>query len=168
MVLEPYCVELEGTERIECSERNSVSNSKEEPSSHMVLNHESLNVSDDFADIDLGIGETFTATASVEERNCPTPIPESIFICAECNCGFKTQEEIDVHIKCCHEQVLLEEKLKRAESELRYEKSQHDDHLKMLEENLMLVSSLTKQIEDLEKIKRIEKKSCTNWLPTEK
>ena len=64
-------------------------------------------------------------TGLVEERSCPTPIPEEIYICGQCNQGFESNEEFEEHEKNIHGQVGLEEKVRWLEDELNREKSQH-------------------------------------------
>ena len=88
---------------------------------------------------------------SIKERDCPTPIPESVYICAECNSGFVTQEEVENHIRMYHQEMNWEEKLRRLETELRLEKGQHQDHLNMLEISLRECSGYRQRIDVLEK-----------------
>ena len=58
----------------------------------------------------------------IEERECPTPIPESVFTCAECNSGFVTSDEVENHIRIYHKEMNLDEKIGILETELRLEK----------------------------------------------
>ena len=91
-------------------------------------------------------------TANVQERECPTPIPESIYICAECNYGCESSKEADVHIQSWHGPDSKDERILRLESELNYEKTQHKDHLEMLEEALIESSKLKTELERLENV----------------
>ena len=86
----------------------------------------------------------------IEERECPTPLPENVYICAECNIGFKTNNDVEIHMVVHHTQITLGEKICRLETELRLEKNQHQDHLVMLEETLREATQYRKCIEELE------------------
>ena len=77
-------------------------------------------------------------------------IPENIYICAECSKGFQTNEEVEIHMDLDHSQATLEDKIKRLEAELAYEKDQHKDHLNILESTLIEVDSYKKRISDLD------------------
>ena len=88
----------------------------------------------------------------VEERNCPTPVPESIFICAECGEGFDSFEQVDVHIRLYHSQVTIGDQLRRLESELAFEKNQHKDKVEILEATLREVSIFKKKVEELNNV----------------
>ena len=89
----------------------------------------------------------------IEAKVCPTPIPESIYICAECSSGFYTNDEVEKHMSEFHEQETLQEIIKRLECELRLEKGQHKDHLEMLKDSLKEASIKRIYIESLERKK---------------
>ena len=99
-----------------------------------------------------------TVEGIVEERRCPTPLPENIFICAECSRGFETQREVEHHMNYFHSQVSVEDRLRRLEAELAYEKSQHSDHLESLESTLREVESHKQTICELENLSRTKDK----------
>jgi chromosome segregation ATPase len=85
----------------------------------------------------------------IEERECPTPSPENVYICGECNKGFTSEGKVKEHMKNDHPDTHLQEEIKRLESELRLEKGQHQDHLKMLEETLKQINGYKQYIEKL-------------------
>ena len=90
----------------------------------------------------------------IKERECPTPIPENIYICAECNIGFNTSQDVQVHMTSNHQPVNWEERIKILESKLRLEKGQHQDHLNMLEVTLRESSEYRQKIKGLEEAKK--------------
>ena len=111
-----------------CSKCEFVATEEEQLSSHAKVSHAvaSEQLLDEGAEQDLeeieleeGIREI---EGSIEERECPTPIPDSVFICAECNNGFKTIDEVETHIRNQHPQIPWEEQIQRLESEIRLEK----------------------------------------------
>ena len=79
----------------------------------------------------------------IEERECPTPIPDNVVICAECNIGFSTSEDVTHHIQINHQEERQDqsERIQRIETELKLEKGQHQDHLDMLDAALRESSS---------------------------
>ena len=76
-----------------------------------------------------------------------------MFICAECNIGIESEKQIDEHMRTCHMDVALEEKINRLESELRLEKEQHMDHKHMLKDSLNEVTSLKQYIDQIKAMK---------------
>ena len=98
----------------------------------------------------------------IQERDCPTPIPESVYICAECSTGFSTNEEIEKHMREFHQEETLQEIIIRLECELRIEKGQHEDHLDMLKDTLKDTSMKRIQIETLEKEKKEKEEEIEN------
>ena len=99
--------------------------------------------------LDESSDECVAINGHVEERECPTPLPENVYICGECNIGFTSESDVEEHMRNVHRDIQLEEKMKRLESELRLEKGQHKDHLDMLEDTFKQVSSYKQYIEKL-------------------
>ena len=94
-------------------------------------------------------------TGFVAERECYTPVPQNIFICGECNIGLESEQDIETHMEMEHGDC---ERIKRLEAELRHEKSQHQDHVDILEETLNKVKDLEKNIVELMKTIEIKDK----------
>ena len=86
-----------------------------------------------------------------------------------------SDEEVQSHMTYNHNQVEWEERILRLESELRLEKGQHQDHLKMLETTLKESSGFRQQIEGLDKEKGhleaeivlLKEESYSNYLKAE-
>ena len=133
----------------DCKQCDSVCNTSEQLDRHIETKHSNQELI-----VDLTLDEISQAIDDiqgyVEERRSPTPIPENIYICAECSKGFQTNEEVEIHMDLDHSQATLEDKIKRLEAELAYEKDQHKDHLNILESTLIEVDSYKKRISDLE------------------
>ena len=65
----------------------------------------------------------------VEERSCPTPIPDELLICAQCNVGFLSEEIFKEHEQSMHSETALLEKIRILEKQLYHEKSQHKNSM---------------------------------------
>ena len=99
------------------------------------------------------------STSRVEERYCPTPIPESIFICGECNTGVWSQEDVEIHMRGHYNNDRpVEERIKYLEAELRAEKEQHNHHIETLEDTLNQIRNCEQRIKDLEEMKKSQDK----------
>ena len=94
----------------------------------------------------------------MEERSCPTPIPDELFICAQCNIGFLSEEIFKEHEQSMHSETELLEKIKILEQQLYQERCQHKNSmeeinsLKSYNDTLETMKvSLEAQIEQLQK-----------------
>ena len=54
----------------------------------------------------------------VEERDCHTPVPESLFICGECTNGFENETDVEIHMKMHHAVLTQDERIKYLEAQL--------------------------------------------------
>ena len=65
---------------------------------HMTIHDEILEITEiienEYGDEDPGL-----TTTRIEERDGQTPIPESIFICGECNKGIGSEKDVEIHMK---------------------------------------------------------------------
>ena len=66
-----------------------------------VLLTEGVNDASEEIDLEEREGEV---NGVIEERECPTPIPDNVVICAECNIGFSTSEDVTHHIQINHQE----------------------------------------------------------------
>ena len=147
---------------LRCSKCEFVTNNKEDLRDHVQLVHVVENemllieraVNEEEIEIEeIELEDEESIKCTIEERECPTPIPDSIYICAECNSGFDSSGEVEAHMQLYHQQISPEEKIRRLESELRIERGQHQDHLQMLKDTLKEASTLRNNVEQLEAIK---------------
>ena len=99
----------------------------------------------------------------VEERNCPTPIPESLFICGECHIGIESENEVESHMRIHHTEVMRDERIEYLEAELRAEKEQHMYRTEALEDALKKVKDLEQRKEYLEAINSNQEAQIVNF-----
>ena len=129
-----------------------------EMDNHMKSEHEENIEMAEIIDVECG-GELDTSTSRVEERDCPTPIPESIYICGECNSGIGSKEDIEIHMKRHYmKETPMEERVRYLEAELRAEKEQHKHHIDTLEDTLNEIRICEQKIKDLDDMKAIQDK----------
>ena len=159
-------METSKSKQVQCERCEFVTSDKATLEHHSKDKHESgkevsepfveLNIeNDDARDNNITLEEASHIDGYVDERKCPTPIPEQVYICGECNLGAESEEEVKDHMKINHHKDnKLEENLKRLESELRFEREQHNDHKDMLEVSLKEISSLKQYIVELEQMKQ--------------
>ena len=85
-------------------------------------------------------------TGHVEERSCPTPVPDEIFICANCNVSFENHDKFEEHEQNTHGNIDLMGKIKNLEEALSQEKALHKNSLDEIEQ-------LKKYVDEIEKMK---------------
>ena len=98
----------------------------------------------------------------VEERNCPTPIPESLFICGECFLGLESESDVDRHMKNYQTEILGDERIKYLEAQLKAEKEQNTYSKEALEEALKKVTYLEQRVEFLEALNANQEAQVNN------
>ena len=62
--------------------------------------------------------EDFDGLSQVKERDCPTPVPESLFICGECTNGFENQSDVEIHMRKHHVEITNDERIRYLEAQL--------------------------------------------------
>ena len=105
------------------------------------ISPEIIEVRDDFEEEDI-----LTDFAQVEERDCTITIPESLFICGECNFGMESEADIETHMIKHHGNVTTEERIKYLEATLRAEKEPNKKRRDTLEKTLNQVVNLEQKI----------------------
>ena len=108
--------------------------------------------------------DILTDFAQVEERDCTITIPESLFICGECNFGMESETDIETHMINHHGNVTIEERIKYLEAALRAEKEQNKNRSDTLEETLNQVVNLEQKIKYLEEINSNQEAQIENLM----
>ena len=111
------------------------------------------NITEELVEVDqMSINENDDSVVigQVEERSCPTPIPEEIYICAKCSQGFESQEEFQEHEKSVHEGSESEDNVQRLNNELEHERSQFLNAQKEIERLKLCVNKLEETKSNLE------------------
>ena len=86
----------------------------------------------------------------VEERSCPTPVPDEVYICAQCNLSFESNDKYDEHEQNTHGDIDLMEKIKSLEEALSLEKALHKNSLDEIEKLKLYVDEIEKMKGSLE------------------
>ena len=99
---------------LEMQKKSNQRGSTEDPTEELLIEEELAGV--DAIDVTNG---------HIEERSCPTPIPDEIYICAQCNIGFESESEFNEHELNGHRDKVLQERIRSLERELDKEKTHH-------------------------------------------
>ena len=153
----------EGFQEFPCGECGYKSTSQETLEMHVeaihllpsLLNRQSRNNNTDITEETVEVSPENENNDSVviglvEERSCPTPLPEEIYICATCGQGLESEEEFQEHEKNVHEEGEMESNIRRLENELKQERSQFVNAQKEIERLKLCVNKLEENKSSLE------------------
>ena len=125
-----------------------------EMNNHMKSEHEEIIANTEIIDIEYH-EDLNNSESRVEERDCPTPLPEQVFICGECNTGITNEADVEMHMRIYHAQERpLDDRIKYLEAALRAEQEQHKHHVDTLENTLKEISKCEQRIKELENVKK--------------